>query len=401
MIPKQIIYPLRYLTPFMRRDVERYDNQFRSQFTEILDGEHQCTPIGRARSGIYLLVKLLITRDRNHVLMSPYTIPDLVNMVLFAGGEPGFVDFAPRSTSISLDDLRRQVTDRTAAVIVTHYHVNQENFAELLAYCSSKDVAIIEDCAISLGGTIDGKSVGTQSTGGVFSLSSYKFLNYFWGGAIYCGDPQLQSKVEAQVENWSRLNPQDYRSQIMRTLRYDVATRPLPYRLVTAPLLRFKQKRSGEVQVLHQPRIESTELDASLTSRPSAGALCEWCSKTGSVVRKLEHRRKIASIYHEHFGDLSVGSDIGSQLNSGCFVNYPIWVGTDRRDAMYKRLILAGIDVGLSLYPNTHEHSKFQCVPGESSEVAKLVRSVLSLPCHPRVTEQYARRVVDHVMRAL
>ncbi len=385
----------------MRRDVDRYEAQFRGMFTELLAGSHPCTPIGRARSGIYLLVKLLIQNDRNHVLMSPYTIPDLVNMVLFAGGVPSFVDFAPRSTSISLDDLRRQVTDRTAAVVVTHYHVNQENFSELLTYCQSKNIAVIEDCAISLGGTIDGKPVGTQSTGGVFSLSSYKFLNYFWGGVIYCRDQQLQSQVESTVQSWSRLRPQDYRSQIMRTLRYDFATRPLPYRLVTAPLLRFKQKRSGEVQVLHQPRIESTELDASLTSRPSAGAFCEWCSKARSVTTKLEHRRRIASIYHENFGELSVGNDVGSQLNSGCFVNYPIWVGTDRRDAMYKRLILDGIDVGLSLYPNSHEHPKFQSVPGASSEVAKLVRSVLSLPCHPRVTEEYAKRVVDYVKRSL
>lgn len=401
MIPKQIIYPLHYLTPFFRRNTEKYERDFRSGFQRQLGTPHESTPIGRARSGIYLLTKLIVSESRNEVLLSPYTIPDLMNMVIFAGGKPRFVDFEPRSTSISLASIADQITDRTALVVVTHYHVNQANFSELLNLCESKGVRVVEDCAISLGGTINGKSVGTQSTGGVYSLSSYKFLNYFWGGAIYCRESEMQSQVEQQVSGWKRLEGRDYRSQIIRTFKYDFATRSIPYRLITAPLLRMKQRRSGVAQVLHQPRIESVEMDSTLSSRPSAGALCEWSSKLDSVGEKLEHRRRVAKIYHQHFAELSVGTDVGQQLNTGCFVNYPIWVGEDRRDHIYKKLILQGIDVGLSLYPNSHEHEKFKDLPGKSSEVAKLVRSVLSLPCHPRVSESYAMRVVEKIRQVI
>jgi perosamine synthetase len=401
MVPKQIIYPLRYLSPFFRSDADRYERHFAERFRQLLQAKHFAQPIGRARAGIYLLVKLLVQPGREKVLLSPYTIPDLVNMVTFAGGQPIFVDFEPKSTDVSLEHLSQLIDDQTAAVIVTHYHVNQSQFAELLQLCDSKGAALIEDCAISLGGTIDGHCVGTQSTGGVFSLSSYKFLNYFWGGAIYCKDSNLQARVDEQVNSWSRLRAGDYRGQILRTLKYDLATRPLPYRWITAPLLRFKQRRSGEVQVIHQPRIESDQLDASLLSRPSAGALAEWGSKANQVKDKLAHRRRIAEIYHQRLGDLAVGRFSSDALESGCFVNYPIWVGAERRDRMYKSLILQGIDVGLSLYPNVHEHPKFSSLPGQSEQVSQLVRSVLSLPCHPRVSGVYAKKVADAVKNSL
>jgi perosamine synthetase len=401
LIPKQIIYPLRYLTPFFRRNVDLNESEFRRSFSELLNLEHECTPIGRARAGIYLLIKLSISEGRNEVLLSPYTIPDVVNMVLFAGGRPIFVDFEPKSTAISLTSIQNMSTERTAAVIVTHYHINQGNFHELLSYCKEKEIALVEDCAIALGGTIEGKSVGTQSFGAIFSLSSYKFLNYFWGGSIFCNDTHLQRQTEEIVRTWPRLTAKHYRSQILRTLRYDVATRPLPYRLLTAPMLRARQRKSGETQVLHQPRIESTELDSTLTSRPSASAFYEWCTKIGSVRNNLAHRRKIATIYQKHFPDLSVGQNVETQLNSGCFVNFPIWIGSEKRDRVYKALILGGIDVGLSLYPNTHEHEKFRELLGESANVANLARSVISLPCHPRVTEAYANRVIEKLKQAL
>ncbi len=45
-------------------------------------------PVGRARAGLYLLVKNAVKPERRRVLMSSFTIADVVNMVVFAGGEP-------------------------------------------------------------------------------------------------------------------------------------------------------------------------------------------------------------------------------------------------------------------------------------------------------------------------
>jgi dTDP-4-amino-4,6-dideoxygalactose transaminase len=46
--------------------------------------------------------------------MSPYTIADIVNMVRFAGGEPVFVDFAPKSTNVDLGHLQTLIDELSA-----------------------------------------------------------------------------------------------------------------------------------------------------------------------------------------------------------------------------------------------------------------------------------------------
>lgn len=347
------------------------------------------------------MVKALVRDQRVKVIMSPYTIPDLVNMVTFAGGVPIFVDFVARTTNINQDQLLSLLDERTACVVVTHYHVNQSHFSDLLRICESKGVAVVEDCAISLGGSVAGKPVGTQSAGGVYSLSSYKFLNYFWGGALFSRDAELQQGIEEEVEKWPRLRGRDYRQQVFRTAKYDFATRPLLFRLVTAPILRWKQQRSSDVQVIRQPRIESETFDQSLQSRPSGAAFKEWSSKIGKVEQNLQHRRGIAAVYDRTLGELMIGSQDVEKESTGCFVNYPIWIGEEHRDRVYRSMLLSGYDVGLSLYPNVHEHPKFGSVPGQTHEVSKLCRSVLSLPCHPRVSEGYAIELAKRLKQLL
>src|SRR5262249_46140498 len=122
--PKQIIYPLRYMRPLFCRDVgsgERFEAAFRA----LLGADIHVIALGRARAGIYLLVKYAVSSKRNQVILSPYTIPDVINMVKFAGGAPVFVDHLPNSTNIDLGHLSSLLDDSVCCVMITHYHVNQ------------------------------------------------------------------------------------------------------------------------------------------------------------------------------------------------------------------------------------------------------------------------------------
>ena len=402
MTPKHIIYPLSYLSGFTIGDADAAEVVFSKGAKEHFGMPGGGIPVGRARAGIYLLVKTLIRPDARKVLLSPYTIPDVVNMVVFAGGEPVFVDNEPRSTSMDVTKVQGAIDAQTAVVMVTHHHTNQTRFAELRAMCQRNHVALIEDCAISLGGTIAGHSVGTQSDGGIFSLSSYKFLNYFWGGLVVCGDGDVRQQISSEVASWPRFQPREYRSQMLRTAKYDFATRPVVFDFITAPLLRRKQRRAGGAQVIQQVRLESVELDASLLKRPAAAAFQAWNSKLDDVNRYLQHRRTIAAIYRQHLDEYLVSRTADSDvLDGSCWVNFPVWIGPEDRNRIYRELILSKLDVGLSLYPNVQEHEKFRQIPGESGNVSELTASVISLPTHPRVTRKYAEKLARTVRSLL
>src|SRR5690606_25788009 len=125
--------------------------------------------LSRGRLGVYFAVKSAVREGRRRVLMSPFTIFDLINMVVAAGGEPAFIDSEPDSPHISLAALKAEMDERTAAVIVTHYHNANMQIAEIAAAVRDVGAVLIEDCAISLGGRPAGAHVGLHGDFGVFS----------------------------------------------------------------------------------------------------------------------------------------------------------------------------------------------------------------------------------------
>lgn len=398
-VPKQIIYPLNYARlPLVPRAAEGERRRFGQALKGLLRTEVRQMPLGRARMGIYLLVKWALRERRRKVILSPYTIPDVVNMVVLAGGEPVFVDLLPQSTSIDLDVLAPLLDTGVACVLITHYHVHQANFAAVRQLCQEREVALFEDCAIALGGTLAGGHVGTKSDGAILSLSGYKFLNYFWGGVVFSRHEALMQWVEGETASWRDLSLRDYGPQWLRTLKYDLAMRWPVFDALVFPLIQRRQRSSAEAVSLIPPRLETQAIDQSLTSKPARAAFAEWNAKFDRLAGYLAHRRAIAAIYDRYLGDLMVSREVDATTRaSSCFVNYPVYVGEQRRNGLYKAMIQRGFDVGASLYPNCGDHDKFRDVPGATLRAHDLVRSVISLPTHPRVTPDYAAAIADRL----
>jgi perosamine synthetase len=399
--PKQIIYPLRYARSLLYRDCAS-EHLFEKQFAVLLTGNVFVIPIGRARGGIYILVKLAVTAKKRRIIMSPYTIPDVVNMARFAGAEPVFVDVLPNSTNVDMEHLSQLIDDRTACVLITHYHVTQNQTIEIRDICRQRGAALYDDCALAIGADIDGSHIGGVTDASVFSLSGFKALNFFWGGAITTASKELAQRLSAAITEWPRLRASQYAGQLLKTLKYDLATRQHLFARVVFPVLRSRIN-SGEIEdILPLSRIESTVLDETITSRPSFSATAEWSRKISSVPAFLSHRRNIASIYDGYFRENSVSPETSVQVRSGsCFVNYPIFVETAKRNGIYKGILARGFDVGLSLYPNTHETPGFEQIDGRSGNVSALVRSVITLPTHPRTSAAYAQRLAIAVKSVL
>ena len=114
----------------------------------------------------------------------------------------------------------------------------------------------------------------------------------------------------------------------------------------------------------------------------------------------LQHRRKIAKIYDEILGQYLVSSESNNQIVQGsCFVNYPIFV--NKRDEIYQQILKAGFHVGLSLYPNCHNHPKFKNISGMSRNVEILKNCVISIPTHPNITEAYAMKMATSILKII
>ena len=399
VLPKQIIYSMRYIRPWIHPDATS-DKRFCTAMSAFLGGAH-VVPIGRARTGLYLLVKNAVNARRRRVIMSPYTILDVVSMVKFAGGEPVFVDCLPRSTNVDLHHLESLIDARTACVLLTHYHVSQNRLLDVVQWCRSSGIKVFDDCAICLGATLGGEHIGTLTDGSMFSFSGFKILNYLWGGIVAVRDDDVLAAISSEVSGWNRLKLTQYRAQATKVLKYAAGTSSVLFPLVFQARRAFLSSRKIE-DVLPSSRIETVSLDETIRSRPSLAALDEWIRKLPSIDDIVKHRRGIAEVYDRHLRDVCVSPETSDAIRVGsAFVNYPIVVGQDRRDRIYREVLNAGFDVGLSLYPNVHETPNYTSIEGRSTNISTLVRSVLTLPTHPKVTPAYAEGLAVTMREAL
>lgn len=389
-VAKQRIMPLSYRRVISRGSADD-EARFLSQIGSMFGPDTFVIPIGRARMGIHLLAKLAVKGERRHVLMSPFTIPDVVTMVLLAGGVPVFYDFLPGSTQACLESLGRLVDERTAAVIVTHYHVNEGRLPEIAILCSKFGAYLFDDCAISFGGEIEGKPIGTLTDASVFSFSSFKLANYFWGGLITTHDTRFAERINEIVGAWPRLTRQQYRGAAKSCLIYDLASSPLLFKTLVFPFIRARMRKSALNMGLQHIRIETVAIDETLTTRPSLAAFAEWAPKLDKISTWLKQRRGVATSYRQHLAQHMVGAGTPERIIGGsCFTNFPVLVPEVRCADIARSMMLAGFDVGRALYPNAHRHPKFTGVAGESVNVDTMVASTIYLPTHFGVSPGYA-----------
>jgi len=99
-VAKQRIMAMAYRRVF-GGGAARDEQRFLEGIAQRLGRDTAAIPVGRARAGIYLLARHAVRGKRRRVLMSPFTIPDVVTMVALAGAEPVFYDFEP-STAVVL-----------------------------------------------------------------------------------------------------------------------------------------------------------------------------------------------------------------------------------------------------------------------------------------------------------
>jgi dTDP-4-amino-4,6-dideoxygalactose transaminase len=396
-VAKQRIMPLTYRR-VLGGGTEDDERRFLDGIAQRLGRETTAIPIGRARAGIYLLVRHAVRGQRRRVLMSPFTIPDIVTMVLLAGAEPVFYDFEPSSTACSLDSLRSLIDERTACVLITHYHVNEPRLTHIAGICRKHGAYLFDDCALSFGGSIDGRPAGTLTDASVFSLSSFKLLNYFWGGLVTTRDAEIARAMAQTVEAWPRLAARDYTAPAHTCIRYDLASSPPLFNALTFPLIRRMVRRSPAAGGLEHIRIETGELDRTLTSRPSLAAFAEWAPKLACIDNWVAQRLGVAQIYRRRLGHRMVSAEAPEAVIVGsCFTNFPVIVPRERRRDIARAMTLAGYDVGRSLYPNVHRHPKFTPVDGQSSNIDSMANSTIYLPTHFGVPGSYAEAISERL----
>ena len=138
----------------------------------------------QGRVAAYNIFKVVVSKKKKEILISPYTLTEVINAIIYAGGTPIYVDINIK-TGLPLEyDLNRKINSKTAGILITHLYSNKEDINKFYKKFNKKTI-IIEDVAINFGAKIKKKKyLGNIFDFGFYSFGVMKNLCSFHGGAF-------------------------------------------------------------------------------------------------------------------------------------------------------------------------------------------------------------------------
>src|SRR3989454_4021785 len=156
-------------------EVERFEGELGR-----LLGAAGAAAVSSGSVGLELALRTLDVGPGHEVIVPTYACDAVYHAVTRCGATPVLADADPDTLGLSAVDATRRRTARTRAVIVVHpfgLAVDLDDFQAL-------GVALVEDCAQTLGATLGGRPMGAR--GGLAACSFYatKLLTTGEGGAV-------------------------------------------------------------------------------------------------------------------------------------------------------------------------------------------------------------------------
>jgi 8-amino-3,8-dideoxy-alpha-D-manno-octulosonate transaminase len=177
--------PFRYYGPNPLNKV----SQFERSLEEYLGVRH-ALGVSSGTAALKVALVAMGVGPGDEVIVPAYTFVACVSAVVAARAVPVFAE-VDDSLNIDVDDLRARMSPRTKAIMVVHLQGVACDMDRVLAVAEPDAVAVLEDCAQSLGGVFRGQKVGTLGKAGVFSLQINKLITAGEGGCVVTDDREL------------------------------------------------------------------------------------------------------------------------------------------------------------------------------------------------------------------
>ena len=154
-----------------------------------------CVALNSCGSSMFVALKSAGVMPGDAVLSNCFTLAPVPGALAHAGARPVLVDVCDDYT-IDLDDLVRKARSSGAkTLLLSHMRGHICDMTRLSAVCTEHGLALIEDCAHTMGAGWDGRATGTWGLAACFSLQSYKHANSGEGGLLVTRDPDLAARA--------------------------------------------------------------------------------------------------------------------------------------------------------------------------------------------------------------
>jgi predicted outer membrane repeat protein len=370
---------------FIFRLGKKNEKVFKKDIKKFLNTENILLT-SQGRVAAYNIFKIILSDKKNEIIVCPYTLTEVINAIIYAGGKPIYVEINLK-TGLPLEyDLNRKINKKTAGLILTHLYSNRKDILKFQKKYNKK-IKIIEDVAINLGAKINhSKFLGTIFDYGFYSFGVMKNLCTFHGGAIYCKNKLKFSEIEQNLKK-------NINYPIISSLRLiifcsliDFFYNKYVYNFFTYYFLNLS---INKIDKFIYPGVYPNffkkipnHYNFKFQSHFAIAGIENLKTLRSNNIRKIK-KVKLYESYLNKF--LRINHFNYYEINS--FLEYPILLKKHKSKFLSKELMKIGYDIRHTWYVNSIRYLKLNFILKNFSNCEYLHEKVLCLPTHDKITE--------------
>ncbi|WP_440676595.1 DegT/DnrJ/EryC1/StrS family aminotransferase [Candidatus Pelagibacter sp. HIMB1593] len=341
----------------------------------------------QGRVAAYNIFKVILSKKKREILICPYTLTEIINAIIYAGGKPVYVEI-DLNTGLPLErDLDKKINNNTAGLVLTHLYSNESNIFKFHEKYNGK-LKIIEDVAINIGAKIKKeKFLGTIFDYGFYSFGIMKHLFTFHGGAIYSKDKSKLNEIEQNLKENNNFPLLSSFRLVFFCMLIDIFYSKYIYNFFTHHILKLSLKKLDNLvnPNLYPKLFKSTpkHYEYNFQNNFAFAGIESLKTLKYQIIKRIEK----VKLYEKYIDDsLKINNYKFYEINS--FLEYPLLLKKNNNKFMSKKLLKIGYDIRRTWYVNALRYLKLNFKPKEYLNCDYLHEKILSLPTHNNISEK-------------
>ena len=326
--------------------------EFEDKFAKYV-GAKEAVAVFNGTVALHLTMIVAGVRPNDEVIVPSFTFISTANAVLFQNATPLFAEIDPNTFNISPEDIKKQITDKTKAIIPVHYGGQVVDMDLIMEIAKERDLIVVEDAAEAHGAKYKKKHAGAFGDMAIFSFTPIKNMTTGEGGMITTSNEGYAEKL-----------------RILRNQGMDA-----PYHHI---MLGYNYRMTEMQAAFGLVQLEKLEYI-------------------------LERKNKIARFYDSELGKITdiVIPYVAPYTTRHGYYLYTI--KTPQRDILMKRLSEKGIESKIYFSP-VHLQPYYRTLgfkEGLLPITENVAKEVLSLPLRPTLSDEDIKYIVDVIKEAM
>ncbi len=337
-------------------------DEFENSISKYI-GSKCATVVNSGTSALDIAVQALELKNGLEIVTTPFTFAATSNSIIYNNLVPVFADIKRNTRNIDPEDIKRKITDKTAAIIYVDYAGHPCDINEIKEIAEENDLFLIEDASHAIGSEYNDKKIGNHADMTIFSFHPVKNITTGEGGAVVTNNIEFDKNLK--IFRNHGIDKDLHERQLKMDYMYDIKELGRNYRI--------------------------TDFQ---------------CALGISQLRKLDSfiskREKLANLYSKLLKNINF---VETPLNYGNIKNswhiYTILLNEEiNRDDFFKYMKKNNIGVNvhyIPIYNFTYYKKHYNIDPADFPVTEEVFNSIITLPLYPQLKTDQIEYICEKI----